>query len=196
MTIHELTKGDIFKMKISIFTVMIKNQTMKKILLLILLCPIISYSQRQKNETFNLDVLFGIYSNFDHWKESGVSGGFEFSYNRKSWVYSANILYGLGVSKNINTQGPYIQAFFESDLLIGKQINLTNTISFIPQIGIGYIHLSNNFQDDKKNLIGLPIQTKFLFQISNKVSLGFVPHVNINRAKNNYLLNLTVNVKF
>ena len=99
---------------------------MKKILFLLFL-PLITFSQKLQNEKFSFDYFGGYYSNFQTWKESGISGGIEFSYNSiNSITYSANLLVGFGISKNINTKNGYIQAFLESDLLIGKKFDLSN----------------------------------------------------------------------
>ena len=168
---------------------------MKKILFLLILFPVVCFSQKLKNKKFTIDFLGGLYSNFNKWEENGVSGGYEFSYNNNSIIYSTNCLVGVGFSKNINTKNGYIHAFLEANLLIGTKLKLSNSISLIPQTGIGYLHLTNHFQGDKTNLIGLPIQAKILFFDNKKLSVGLIPHVIFNKVQNNYMLNITLNLK-
>lgn len=168
---------------------------MKQIILLSFLFPLFCNSQEQQNKKITLDYIGGYYTNFSDWRENGFNGGIEFSYNKNSITYSANLLVGFGLSKNLNTKNGYFQAFLESDLLIGKKMKLSNTISFIPQIGIGYLHLTNHFQEEKKYLIGLPIQTKILFSNNKITSFGIIPKVILNNTQNNYSINFTVNIK-
>jgi len=168
---------------------------MKNLVFVFFLLPLLCFSQKTEKNKLSFDITGGVYSNFKNWKENGITGGYEISLNRKSIVYSANIIIGLGLSKNrINNDG-YLQAFLESDLLIGKEFNLSKSISIQPQIGIGYLHYTNHFQTEKKHLIGLPIQTKIIFFNQNDVSVGLIPRVNLNNTQNNYSLLFTVNIK-
>jgi hypothetical protein len=168
---------------------------MKNITFLIIMIPIFCLSQKLTKNKFSMDFTGGYYSNLNTWKENGVSGGYEFSYQHKSITYSANISVGWGISKNIENRNGYIQAFLESDLLIGKKFHISNSISINPQVGVGYLHYTNHFQEAPKNMIGLPIQTKILFFDDKSTSIGIVPHININNTQNNFIMNLTLNVK-
>lgn len=170
---------------------------MKKTITLFLLFSFCSvFSQETVKDKFSVDYFGGFYSNFRDWKENGAKGGYEFSYNPKSILYSVNFSVGLGISQNLKTKDGYIQAFFESDLLIGKKFSLSNSIKIIPQVGVGYLHLTNHFQEEPKNLIGLPIQVKILFFDNDATSFGLINHLILNNVQNNYSLNFTANFKF
>ena len=168
---------------------------MKQFLFLIYLLPLIGLSQTKQNEKLTIDLNSGVYTNFNKWKENGAAVGLEVSFKRKYIILRANIQAGFGISKNITSKDGYIQAFLESDILLGKQLHLSNSISIIPQTGLGYLHLTNHFQGDKENLIGLPLQFKILFFTNKDVAFGLVPKANFNKVQNNYSLSFTVNFK-
>ena len=168
---------------------------MKNFTLLFILLPLFSFSQNKEKTKISFDITTGGYSNFRKWKENGLTGGYEFSLNRKSIVYSANFIVGFGISKNINNKNGYFQAFLESDVLVGKQFNLNRSIMVQPQVGIGYLHYTNHFQGDKENLIGVPVQFKLIFFNYNDISFGLIPRVNFNTVQNNYSLLFTLNFK-
>ena len=160
-----------------------------------MILPFLSFSQINERRNFSVDLTAGAYSNFRKWKENGVTAGSEFSLKKGYFVYSVNFLLGVGISKNrINNDG-YIQGFLESDVLIGKEFTVSNTISVQPQMGVGYLHLTNHFQEDKRNLIGLPIQIKILFFNDNRVSVGLIPRAIFNKVQNNYSLLFTIHFK-
>ncbi|WP_395044417.1 hypothetical protein [Flavobacterium sp.] len=168
---------------------------MKKLLLLFCLLPIILFSQKKQKEKLTVDFATGVYSNIKKWKENGLTAGVEVTFNDKYLIYSTNFFVGFGISKNINNKDGYFQAFLESDILIGKEFDLSKSISIQPEIGIGYLHLTNHFQEDKKHLISLPLQMKILFFNYNDIAVGLIPKVNINNTQNNYYLFFTINYK-
>lgn len=171
---------------------------MKKLLVLLITTFTIScFSQKAlSDKKYSMDFIGGYYTNLNSWEENGASGGYEFSYNSKTIVYSANITIGFGISKNKVTKDGYIQAFIESDLLVGKKFNLSNSIAILPQSGIGFLHYTNHFQEEKKYLIGFPVQAKIYFFDDKKLSFGLIPRVMINNVQNNYSINFTINTKF
>jgi hypothetical protein len=170
---------------------------MAKIIFIIYFLSLNSFSQNKaSHKKYSMDFIGGYYTNLNSWKENGVSGGYEFSYMPKTIVYSANISMGFGISKNRNTKDGYIQVFFETDLLAGKKFNLTKSISIIPQSGMGFLHYTNHFQEEKKYIIGFPFQTKIYFFDNKNLSFGLIPRVMINNIQNNYSINFTINTKF
>lgn len=168
---------------------------MKNCLFILLLLPILGFTQLKKQKVFSFDYSSGYYSNFKEWKENGLSGGFSFSYKSK-YTYSSDLTFGFGISKNSNNFNGYVQAFFESDLLIGKEVNFSNSIAIQPEIGIGYLYYSNHFQEEAKNLIGIPVKIKILFFNNKNVAFGLIPKITFNNVQNNYVLFFTINFKF
>ena len=168
---------------------------MKKIILLLFILPYFGYSQKKEKEKISFDIMSGVYTNFKKWKENGLTAGYEISFKRKSLIYSANLFFGFGISKNIINKSGYFQAFLESDVLIGKEYDLTKNIMVQPQIGAGYLHYTNHFQEEKKNLIGLPIQCKIIFFKENDFSFGIIPRAIFNTTQNNYSFLLTLQFK-
>lgn len=165
---------------------------MKKVFWLLCFFPLLCLSQEGQ---LSVDLPAGYYANFKDWKENGVMGGIEVSYLKNKFVYGGAILFGCGFSKNINNKDGYVQAQFESDLLIGKKYSISPKISVIPQIGIGYLHLTNHFQGDPENLIGLPIQTKILFFEGKSFAFGLIPRAKFNKTQNIYALNIALHFK-
>lgn len=170
---------------------------MKKIVFLICFISLNCISQNKTyDKKYSMDFTGGYYTNLNSWKENGVCAGYEFTYYRKAFNYSANILLGWGISKNLETKNGYIQAFLESDLLIGKKFKIINSIAINPQVGVGYLHYTNHFQEDPKNIFGFPIQTKIYFFDNKNLSFGLIPRVMLNNIQNNYSINFTINTKF
>ncbi|RZK11371.1 MAG: hypothetical protein EOO46_06995 [Flavobacterium sp.] len=168
---------------------------MKKIFLLLCLLPLLSLSQEQDEGQFAIDLPVGYYSNFKSWREEGVSGGVEVSYLKNNFVYGGGIFIGFGISTNkINNDG-YIQAQLEIDFLFGRKYQLTPKISVIPQVGIGYIHLTNHYQGDPENLFGVPIQAKLYLHEGKRFAFGIVPRAKLNKTQNIYSAGITLQFK-
>lgn len=168
---------------------------MKKIIVFVVFIPMMVFSQRYQSPKFSFDIASGVYTNFRQWKENGVTGGYQISYNTDGMVYSANVIVGFGISKNINNYNGYFQAFLESDALIGREIHLGNELLFIPQVGLGYLHYTNHFQGEKMNLIGVPVQFKITFFKKSRLTPALIPRVIFNRVQNNYSLLFALNFK-
>jgi hypothetical protein len=168
---------------------------MKKIVLILFLLSLYCSAQKKMNEKFTLDYIGGVYSNFKTWRENGATGGIELSYKKRRLIYSTNLFMGFGISQNYETKNAYFQAFLETDLLIGTKLNVSNSITIIPQSGIGYLYLTNHFQGEKKYLVGLPVQVKILFFDTKTIAFGLIPRAMINTTQNNYSLNFTLNFK-
>lgn len=88
---------------------------------LIFLFPIFCFSQKIQTEKYSVDYFGDFYSNFRPWRENGFSSGYQINYLNKSVIYSVNISVGLGLSKNLENKHGYIQAFLESDVIVGKK---------------------------------------------------------------------------
>lgn len=167
---------------------------MKNYFCLFYLVSLIGFSQVKDQEKISFNYSSGYYTNFKKWKEDGITGAAEISYKNKI-IYSVNLIFGVGLSKNITNKNGYFQAFLESDILFGKELFLSKSISIQPQIGVGYLHFTNHFQEDKKNLIGLPIQFKILFLNKSHLEIGLIPRAIFNSLQNNYSLLFTFHFK-
>jgi|GEM_PF-6510464 len=168
---------------------------MKKRFWLLCLFPLLSISQEQEDGQFAIDLPVGYYSNFRNWKEEGVSGGIEVSYLKNNFVYGGGIFFGFGLSSNKNNKDGYIQAQLELDFLFGRKYKLAPKISVVPQVGIGYIHLSNHFQGDPENLFGVPIQAKLYLHEGKRFAFGIIPRAKLNKTQNIYSANITLQFK-
>lgn len=169
---------------------------MRNVFWLLFVFPFFCFSQEEMEGQFCLDLPAGLYTNFRDWKERGVSGGIEISYLKNSFVYGGGIFYGFGFSSNKNTKDGYIQAQLELDFLFGKRYQLTPEISVIPQVGIGYIHLTNHFQGDSENLFGIPIQAKLYLFEGRSFAFGLIPRAKLNKTQNIYSAGFTLQFKF
>ncbi|WP_026704442.1 hypothetical protein [Flavobacterium soli] len=164
---------------------------MKKLLWIFFLVPLMVYSQDTKDDHFCLGIQWGGYSNFGDWKENGINFGFELAYKKNNLYYSAVFTAGIGVSVNKFSRDAYFQGLAEVDLFVGKKYKVLPKASVMPQIGVGFLHYTNHFQEEPQNAIGLPIQVKLLFYESRKFGIGIIPKAFFNKVQNNYSLNLT-----
>lgn len=170
---------------------------MKKIIVLI---GILSAGQLQAQENNKLKIkaidygAIGIYTNLENNGVRGFCSNLELVTNYQKNLYDFNYTVGFGITEK-NNKIHDLQGFMSFDLLYGREIIMSNKITFEPYLGLGYIIQSNTSDAGGKSAIGLPIRAKVFFNVSKKFAIGINPNVNINNVNTFYSTNILLRLK-
>ncbi len=155
--------------------------------------------QAQENNKLKIKAIdygaIGIYTNLENNGVRGFCGNLELVTKHQKNLYAFNYSLGFGITEK-NNKIHDLQGFMSLDLLYGRELKVSKTITLEPYLGLGYIIQSNTSDAGGKSAIGLPMRAKLLFKVSEKFTVGINPNVTINNVNTFYSANFLLRFEF
>lgn len=155
----------------------------------------IVFSQNEKFKLKSLDYGVGIYKLQKNNINYGFTSNVEISGEINSNIISANIISGFAIQKERSLANLF-HFFVEADLLYGREFSLSRKLLLETSIGPGYIIQTEIFNGKDSQNFGFSSRVKLKYPISDKLTLGLNPNVNLNKYNNIYSLQLLLQFKF
>ncbi|WP_299215453.1 hypothetical protein [uncultured Aquimarina sp.] len=182
---------------------------MKKLIqvIIVVIVPTIILAQeklsRDNLKFRSIETGFGVYHSklrddnlYDH---SGPTFNVFFAMSYKKNIFSFQLESGTELVI-VNFGGdPELQGFYGVNLLYGRELELARWFKIEGNVGMGLYHhkaVTKGGATDRKNVLGIPINTKLLFYPAERFAFGLSPAVNFNSINTTYSGNLVFKYKF
>ncbi|MCH2196336.1 hypothetical protein [Kordia sp.] len=154
---------------------------MKKCIVILLLVPLLGFSQeKNKRVEFNsislnpLSIYLGGPGGFS------ISGDIGLSYKGNDFLVSGQF------GEELNLFGSEGDSFAEISLSWGKKSELTSWLQWEGFVGLSYFNYKRknlDFTHDRSITVGVPFITKLKFMIGNSFSIGTQVRINMNTVQ-------------
>ena len=174
-----------------------------KLLLVLLLCSTVLFSQEDKLKLHSISFTpVGIY--FDD-SSSGVFISSDIGFSRGKHIFK---IFGLGASE-VSILSGTTESFFELSLIYGREFRIEKWFYIDAYAGGGYFKYKltkgvdsegfftySSYDDSVNHTIGLHLQSRLRFQTGKYFSLGLQANTNINPQNSIYNLAVFLQWKF